>query len=82
MIVKSVQADNTLHNAVNDAIVSDKPIKVKTNAGNAVILSENTYNAIMETIYIASHPASVLEIKEGEKEKLSEMTEFDPNEAW
>ena len=46
MIVKSVQIDNTLHNAVNDAITSDKPVKVKTNAGNAVILSENTYNAI------------------------------------
>ena len=82
MIVKSVQIDNTLHNAVNDAIVSDKPVKVKTNAGNVVILSENTYNAIMETIYITSHPASVLEIKEGEKEKLSEMTKFDPNEEW
>lgn len=82
MIVKSVQIDNTLHNAVNNAIASDEPVKVKTNAGNAVILSENTYNAIMETLYIASCPASVLEIKEGEKEKLSEMTEFDPNEAW
>ena len=82
MIVKSVQTDNALHNAVNDAITSDKPVKVKTNAGNVVILSENTYNAIMETLYIASHPASVLEIKEGEKEKLSEMTKFDPNEAW
>lgn len=81
MIVKSVQTDNALHNAVNDAIASDKPVKVKTNAGNVVILSENTYNAIMETLYIASH-ASVLEIKEGEKEKLSEMTKFDPNEAW
>lgn len=82
MIVKTVQADNVLHNAVNDVIVSDKPIKVKTNAGNVVILSENTYNAIMETLYITSHPASLFEIKEGEKEKLSEMTEFDPNEAW
>ena len=82
MIEKSVQTDNDLHNAVNDAITSDKPVKVKTNAGNAVILSENTYNAIMETLYITSHPANVLGIKEGEKEKLSEMTEFDPNEAW
>ena len=82
MIVKSVQTDNDLHNAVNDAIASDKPVKVKTNAGNVVILSENTYNAIMETLYIASHPANVLGIKEGEKEKLSEMTEFDPNEVW
>ena len=50
MIVNSVQTDNALHNAVNDAIASDKPVKVKTNAGNAVILSENTYNAIMETL--------------------------------
>ena len=82
MIVKSVQIDNNLHNAVNDAIASDKPVKVKTNAGNAVILSENTYNAIMETLYITSHPANVLGIKEGEKEKLSEMTKFDPNEEW
>ena len=82
MIVKSVQTDNALHNAVNDAIASDKPVKVKTNAGNVVILSENTYNAIMETLYIASHPTSVLEIKEGEKEKLSEMTKFEPNEVW
>ena len=50
MIVKSVQTDNALHNAVNDAITSDKPVKVKTNAGNAVNIREKTNNAKKENI--------------------------------
>ena len=44
-----------LYNMIDNAIKYDEPINVSTKNGNAVILSEDEYNNLIETIYISSN---------------------------
>ena len=69
---------STFYNVIdyNDAVT------VSTKKGNAVILSEAEYNAMLETIYLCSQKGLVEKIKEGEKEDISSMSTFNPNEEW
>ena len=55
---------------------------VNTRKGNAVILSEEDYNGMMETINILSEKGLYKKIKEGEKEDPAKMKKYDPDEEW
>ena len=57
-------------------------ITVNTKKGNAVIISEEEYNAMRETIFLASQPGLIQRIKEGENEDISSMPVYNPNEKW
>lgn len=54
------------------AIKYNEPINVSTKDGNVVIMSEQDYNSIMETLYIESIPGLKEDILEGMKEPLEE----------
>ncbi len=54
-----------LYNIINQTIKYDEPVHVNAKEGNAVIISENDYNSLLETLYISSIP--------GMKESLIEM---------
>lgn len=71
-----------LYTIVDSVIKFNEPVKVTTKNGNAVLLSEEDYNARLETVYIMSQPKLVTKINEGEKEDTSEMTKFNPDEEW
>lgn len=71
-----------LFSSVENVIEYNDTITVSTKKGNAVIISEEEYNAMLETIYLASQKGLVEKIKEGEKEDISEMTTYNPNEEW
>lgn len=71
-----------LYNAVDSVIKFNETIQVTTKNGNAVLLSEDDYDSLMETVYLMSHPKLVEKIKEGEKEDISKMEKYDPNEEW
>lgn len=71
-----------LFSMVDSAIKFNEPVQVTTKSGNAILLSEEDYNALLETIYIMSQPNLVSKIKEGEKEDVSKMAKFDPDEEW
>ncbi len=45
-----------LYNLLNNTIKYNEPVNVSTKAGNAVILSEEEYNNMLETIYLCSVP--------------------------
>ena len=60
----------------NDSII------VNTKKGNAVIISEEEYNSMIETIYLTSQKGLLDRIKEGEKEDISKMSTYNPNEEW
>ncbi len=62
---------------IDSVIKYDEPVKVVTKNGNAVLLSEEKYNSLQETLYLMSQPKLIDKIKEGEKEKTSEMTKFE-----
>ena len=71
-----------LFSTVDSVIKFNEPVQVTTKNGNAILLSEEDYNALLETVYLMSQPGLVSKIKEGEKEKASEMSESNPKEEW
>ena len=71
-----------LFSSIDNVIEYNDSITVSTKNGNAVIISEVEYNAMMETIYLISQKGLVEKIKEGEKEDLSSMSTYNPNEEW
>lgn len=52
---------------INQAVEFNDVINVNTKSGNAVIISEDDYNGLMETLYLSSNPAVKQEIVDGMK---------------
>lgn len=71
-----------LFSTVDSVIKFNEPVQVTTKNGNAILLSEEDYNALLETVYLMSQPGLASKIKEGEKERASEMSAFNPKEEW
>lgn len=59
-----------IYELLEQAIKYNEPINVSTKNGNAVILSEEDYNNLIETVYISSIPGLKDDIVEGLKEPL------------
>ncbi len=65
---------------VNDSC--DQIIIVNDDGKNAVIVSEEEWNSLQETVYLYSIPGMVESIIKARKEPLSECRPYDPNEEW
>ena len=50
----------------------NEPANISTKDGNAVIISEDDYNGLMETLYLMSSPKTRKQIAEGLKTKPDE----------
>ena len=50
----------------------NEPINVNTKDGNAVIISEEDYNGLMETLYLSSIPGMKEKIVEGLKTHIED----------
>lgn len=62
---------------VNQAVEFNDVVNVNTKNGNAVIISEEEYNSLMETLHISVVPGLVDEIKAAAQEPLAEMVDVD-----
>ena len=71
-----------LFNSIDKVIEYNETITVNTKKGNAVIISEEEFNSMIETIYLVSQPGLLEKIKKGEKEDIDSMTTYDPKEDW
>ena len=71
-----------LFSSIDNVIEYNDSIIVSTKNGNAVIISEAEYNAMLETIYLVSQKDLLKKIKEGEKEDIDSLTVYNPNEEW
>ena len=58
-----------IYKILENAIKYNEPISVSTKNGNAVILSEEDYNSLIETLYIESIPGLKKEIFNRKKDK-------------
>ena len=67
---------------LSQAVNFNDVINVSTKDGNAVILSAEDYNGIMETVYLMSDPHVLNDIVESKKEPLEQGTVYDPSEEW
>ena len=54
-----------IFNILEQTIKYNEPVNISTKDGNAVILSEEEYNSLMETLYLYSVPATKDAIIEG-----------------
>lgn len=57
-------------------------ILTNTKNGNAVIISEEDYNSMVETLHLCSIPGMVESIKAAQKEPMETCSPYDSNEAW
>lgn len=50
------KARANLYSLVNKAINDNEIININTKNGNAILLSEEDYNSLMETLYLSADP--------------------------
>lgn len=67
---------------VNQAVTYGEVVHVSTKNGNAVILSEDDYRSMMETLYLNSIPGMVESIQQAAREPIEECTPYNPEEDW
>ncbi len=71
----SVNATNfrkNLFEYLNSALDYNDIIQVSTKNGNAIVMSEEEYNSLTETLYLLSHPGTRQEILSGMATPLSD----------
>lgn len=67
---------------VDQAVTYGDVVNVTTKNGNAVIISEQDYNSMVETLHLCSIPGMEQKIKAAAAEPLEDCIPYDPNEAW
>ena len=71
--------NQNLNKCIEDVIRKNDTLLVNCEKGNAVIVSETNYLSMLGTIY---HDSQTKSIKDGEKEDISSMSTYNPDEEW
>lgn len=66
----------------NQAVLYNDVINVNTKNGNAIVMSEEDYRGLMETLYLTSIPGMTESIRAAAKEPAESCKPFDPKEEW
>lgn len=64
-ILSATKARENLYNILADVIGSHKPVTITSKSGNAVLVSEEDWSAIQETLYLLSIPGMRESIQQG-----------------
>ena len=81
--ISITKARANLYQTVSDVNEYSQPIIITNNRGkNAVLISEDDWLAIQETLYLNSIPGMTESILESRDEDISECTSYNPNEEW
>ena len=73
-ILKATEARSKLYTLIDEAAETHKPIMITGKRSNAVLVAEEDWNAINETLYLLSIPGMRESIREGMKEDLKKCT--------
>ncbi len=73
-ILNATEARSKLYRLIDEAAETHEPIVITGKRRNAVLISEEDWNAISETMYLLSVPGMRESIKEGLNEKLSDCS--------
>lgn len=68
------QARSMLYQLVDEAAASHEPIQITGKRNNAVLLSEEDWRSIQETLYLLSIPGMRESIRQGLQEPLSKTS--------
>lgn len=63
------------YNYVEQTVKFNEPINIATKDGNAVLLSEDDYRGIMETLYLVNVPGMRNKIMDGLTEELTDCVD-------
>jgi len=73
-ILNVTEARSKLYNLIDEAASTHQPIVITGKRGNAVLVSEQDWNAITETLHLLSVPGMRESIREGLNQDLSECS--------
>lgn len=73
--INATEARARLYSLIDEAAVTHRPIVITGKRYNAILLSEEDWSAINETIYLLSVPGMRESIKEGLKQNLDECSQ-------
>lgn len=73
-ILNATEARSKLYSLIDEAAETHQPIIITGKRGNAVLVSEEDWNAIAETIHLLSVPGMRESIKEGMIQDLSQCS--------
>lgn len=71
--LSATEARARLYALIDETKQTHKPIVITGKRGNAVLLAEEDWNAICETLYLISIPGMRESIREGLKTNLGDM---------
>ena len=74
-ILNATEARAKLYSLIDQAASTHKPIIITSKRSNAVLISEEDWNAISETLFLTSIPGMTESIKAGMAENLSDTSE-------
>ena len=74
-ILNATEARSKLYSLIDETTNTHQPIVMTGKRGNAVLVSEEDWNAISETLHLMSIPGMRESIKEGMETPASECTE-------
>ena len=81
--ISVTRARENIYQILSEVNNSSQPITITNNRGkNAVLISEDDWNAIQETLYLNSIPGMTESITEAGKEPLEECSVYDSDEEW
>jgi len=73
-ILNATEARSKLYTLIDETTETHQPIVITGKRGNAVLVAEEDWNSIAETLHLLSVPGMRESIKEGMKEDLSESS--------
>jgi len=73
--VTATKARNNLYSLIDEANESHIPIQITGKRGNAVLISEDDWKAISETIHLSTIPGMIESIKKGMAEKVEDCSD-------
>ncbi len=73
--LSATEARANLYKLIEQTLQSHEPVIITGKKGNAVLLSEEDWNAVTETLYLLSVPGMRESIREGMETDVSELAE-------
>ncbi len=66
-----------IYNILSQTIKFNEPVNINTKDGNAIVLSEEDYNGLIETLYLSNMPEVKKSIVDGLNTPVEECIEED-----
>ena len=82
-VINATNARKNLYQLINDVNVNAQTVTIINNNGkNAVLISEDEWKSIEETIYLNQIPGMAKSIIDASKEPLSKCSKYERDEKW